>query len=100
MFIDSRCILIMQTVKSCSLNNVLSDGTFTTYYTFDKITFVALAEQYNIYPVENIQNMMESLLDNIPVCNWKPLNWFSPSEDDNVLQDMNIKYVAEFDDVM
>ena len=68
---------IMQTVESCSLNNVLSDGTFTTYYAFNKIIFDTLAEQYNIYPVENIQNMMESLLDNIPVYNWKPLNWYS-----------------------
>ena len=50
-----------------------------------------LAEQYNIYPAKNIQNMMESLLDNIPGYNWKPLNWFSSSEDDNVLQDTNMK---------
>ena len=41
----------------------------------------------------------ESLLDNIPVY-WKPLNWFSSSEDDNVLQDMNVKYETELDDVL
>ena len=87
-------------VESCSLNNVLADGTFTTYYAFNKIIFDTLAEQYNIYPAENIQNKMESLLDNIPVYNWKPLNWNSLSEDDNVLQDMNIKYEAELDDVL
>ena len=56
--------------------------------------------QYNIYPVENLQNMMEFLLDNIPVYNRKPLNWYSPSEDDNVLQDTNIQYEAELDDVL
>ena len=44
--------------------------------------------------------MMESLLDNIPVYNWKPLNWYSPSKDDNVLQDTKIEYEAELDDVL
>ena len=28
---------IMQTVESSSLNNILSDATFTTYYAFNKI---------------------------------------------------------------
>ena len=46
---------ITQTIESCSLNNVLSDGTFTTYYAFNKIIFDTLVEQYNIYPVENIK---------------------------------------------
>ena len=44
--------------------------------------------------------MMEYLLDNIPVYNWKPLNWFSSSEDDNVLQDMNVTYEVALDDVL
>ena len=43
---------------------------------------------------------MESLLHNMPVYNWKCLNWYSPSEDNNVLQDMKIKYETELDDVL
>ena len=36
---------ITQTVESGSLNNVLSEGTFTIYYVFNKIIFDTLAEQ-------------------------------------------------------
>ena len=49
---------ITQTVESCCLNNVLSNGTFTTYNVFNRQIFDPLANHYNIYPNENIQNMM------------------------------------------
>ena len=87
-------------VESCSLNNVLSDGTFTTYYVFNKIIFDTLAEQYEIFPNENIQNIMSSLLQDIPVYNWKSLNWFNVSSDGNILKDTEIIYEAQLDDVL
>ena len=98
--LTASAFYIMQTVESCSLNNVFSDGTFTTYYAFNEIIFDTLAEQYNIYPAEDFQNMMESLQDNILVYKWKPLNLSSPSNGDNVLQDMKVKYETELDDVL
>ena len=91
---------ITQMVESCSLNNVLSDGTFITCYLFNKIFFNTLAEQYKIFLNENIQNIMSSLLQDIPVYNWKPLNWFNSSNDSNILEDTEIVYEAQLDDVL
>ena len=91
---------ITQMVESCSLNNVLSDGTFTTYYVFNKIIFDTLAEQYQIFPNENIQNVMSSLLQDIPVYNWKPLNWFNMTNDGNILEDTEIIYEMQLDDIL
>ena len=91
---------ITQTVESCSLINILSDSTFTTYYVFKKIIFDTLAEQYQIFPDKNIQNIMSNLLQDIPVYNWKPLNWFNSSNDNNILEDTEIIYEAELDDVL
>ena len=91
---------ITQTVKSCSLTNILSDATFTTYYVFNKIIFDTLAEQYQIFPDKNIQNIMSNLLQDIPVYNWKPLNWSNSSYNNNILEDTEIIYEAELDDVL
>ena len=88
---------ITQTVKSCSLNNVLSDGTFTTYYVFNKIIFDTLAEQYQI---KILQNIMPSLLQDISVYNWKPLNWFNVTNDGNILEDTKIIYEMQLDDIL
>ena len=81
---------ITQTVKSCSLTNILSDGTFITYYVFNKIIFDTLAEKYQILPDKNIQDIMSNLLQEIPVNNWKLLNWFNSSNDNNILEDTEI----------
>ena len=91
---------ITQTVESCSLNNVLSDGTFTTYYVFNKIIFDMLAQKYLIFLNENRQNIMPSLLQDIPVYNWKYLNWFNVSSDGNILEDTEIVHEAQLDDVL
>ena len=96
----ARAFHITQTVESCNLNNVLSDGTFTTYYVFNKIIFDTLAEQYPIFPNENIQNIMSSLLQAIPVYNWKSLNWFNVSSGSNILEDTEIVDKAQLDDVL
>ena len=99
-YLTTGVFYITQTVKSCSLTNILSDGTFTTYYVFNKIIFDTLAEQYQILPDKNIQDIMSNLLQEIPVYNWKPLNWFNSSNDNNVLADTEIAYEAELDDVL
>ena len=39
---------------------------------FNKIIFDTLAEQYQIFPDKNIQNIMSNLLKDIPVYKWKP----------------------------
>ena len=62
---------------------------------FNKIIFDTLAEQYQIYPSENIQNIMSSLLQDVPVYNWKTLNWFNSMSDDNILEDTDIVYEAQ-----
>ena len=90
---------ITQTVELCSLRNVLSHGTLTTYYVFNKIISDTLVEQYQIYPNENIQNLMTSLLLDIPVYNWKQLNWYNSTETENILEDTNVIYEAHLDDV-
>ena len=89
-----------QTAESCSMHNMLSDGTFTTYYVFNKIIFDTLAEQYQIYPSKNIQNIMSQLLQDVPVYNWKTLNWFNSTNNDKILEDTNIIYEAQLDDVL
>ena len=91
---------ITQRVESCSLNNVLSDGTFTTYYVFNKIIFDTLAEQYQIFPNENIQNIMSNLLQDIPLYNWKPLNWSNATNDGNILEGTEIIYETQLDDTL
>ena len=42
---------------------------------------------------------MSSLLQDIPVYNLKPLNWFNSSNDGNILEDTEIVYEAQLDDV-
>ena len=44
--------------------------------------------------------MKESLLDNITVYNWKSLDWYSPPDDHNVLEDSNIKYKPDLDNIL
>ena len=67
---------------------------------FNKIIFDTLAEQYQIFPDKNIQNIMSNLLKDIPVYKWKPLNWFNSSYDNNILEDTEIIHEAELDDVL
>ena len=67
---------------------------------FNKINFNTLAEQYQILPNENIQNIMSSLLQDIPVSNWKPLNWFNATNDGNILEDTEIIYEMQLDDIL
>ena len=35
-----------------------------------------------------------------PVYNWKSLNWFNASSDGNILEDTEIIYEAQLDDVL
>ena len=72
----------------------------TTYYVFNKIIFDTLAEQYQIFPNENIQNIMSSLLQDIPVYNWKSLNWSNMTNDSNILEDTEIIYEMQLDDIL
>ena len=65
-----------------------------------KIIFDTLAEQYQIFPNENIQNIMSSLLQDIPVHNWKSLNWFNVTNDGNILEDTEIIYKTQLDDIL
>ena len=91
---------IMQTVESCNSGNILSDRTFTSYYAFNKITFDTLVEQYKIYPSENIQNLMSTLLEAIPVYNWNTINWFNSTKHSNILEETDIVHEAQLDDIL
>ena len=42
---------------------------------------------------------MSSLLQDIPVYNWKPLNWFNMTNDGNILEDTEIIYQMQLDDI-
>ena len=50
--------------------------------------------------MKNIQNIMSSLLQDIPLYDWKSLNWFNVSSDSNILEDTEIVYEAQLDDVL
>ena len=43
---------------------------------------------------------MSNLLQDIPLYNWKPLVWFNSSNDNNILEDTEIVYEAQLDDVL
>ena len=43
---------------------------------------------------------MSSLLQDIPVYNWKPLNWFNATNDGNILEDTEIIYEMQLDDIL
>ena len=43
---------------------------------------------------------MSNLLQDIPVYKWKCLNWFNSSNDNNILEDTEIVYEAELNDVL
>ena len=51
-------------------------------------------------PNENIQIIMSSLLQDIPVYNWKPLNWFNTTNDGNIIEDTEIIYETQLDDIL
>ena len=70
---------------------------------FNKIIFDTLVRTiYNIYSVENIQNMMESLLDNITVYNYEESKFGFVIHLKMIMyyKIPNLKYKAELDDVL
>ena len=70
------------------------------HYVFKKIIFDTLAEQYKIFPDKNIQIIMSNLLQDIPVYNWIPLNLFNSSNDNDMLENTEMIYEAELDDIL